>query len=139
MPRKVPVAYRKERIAWSKQYIEIGMMVRDYICKGEDTREIDVPALTWIATAVALGHAENRPMTSGNVAEYLKLDRVTAKRKLDKLVEMGAIVRDGDHYFLPPARASDPPDETIKAYANIFMRAADVLLEWARKMLGGSS
>jgi hypothetical protein len=137
MPRRTPVAYRFERIAVMRQYLEMGASLRDYIFEEHDMkRDYDAPALTWVAAAVALGHAEGRPMNASKIAEYLKLDRVTVMRKLDKLIDAGIIVRDGDDYFMPAHRAANIPHRTLRRYAQIFARAAKVMTDFVKKILG---
>jgi hypothetical protein len=140
MPRKTEVAYALERATVMRNYLELGMALRDYIFEhDQDRRDFNAPGLTWVAAAVAMGHAEKRPMTATRIADFLKLDRVTVKRRLDQLIEMKIIVRDGDEYFIPKHRAAHVPHATLRRYAQAFVKAAKVLADFAKKILGVQS
>jgi predicted transcriptional regulator len=54
--------------------------------------------------AIVIGQAESRPMNAQKIAHYVGVPRTTVIRTLDRLVEVGAIVRRGTRYYVTPER-----------------------------------
>ncbi|MGZ3665690.1 MAG: hypothetical protein ACXVDA_14550 [Ktedonobacterales bacterium] len=61
--------------------------------------------LLYVGMAVGIGDLEDRPMSTNKIAGYLGLTRRTAQRRLDRLVELGAIWRDDTGYRLSRGKA----------------------------------
>ena len=51
-------------------------------------------------SAVAIGHAEGRPMTAHKIAQYLALPRSTVINRLNNLERLGAVKRSGTRYWV---------------------------------------
>jgi predicted transcriptional regulator len=58
----------------------------------------------FVAIAVALGHAENKPMGVSKLAHYLGMSRQTVSRRLDELIKLGVVERKGSVYYISPRR-----------------------------------
>jgi hypothetical protein len=59
-----------------------------------------------IASAVFIGHAEDRPMTASDIAAYTGLPRTTVIRKANLLMIAGLLERNGSRYcFTRPTLA----------------------------------
>jgi DNA-binding MarR family transcriptional regulator len=60
--------------------------------------------LLLIRAAVYIGTIDGRPLTATKLADYLGLPRATVIRKLQQLVQRGAIEREDGHYCTPRRR-----------------------------------
>jgi len=117
-----PIAIPVERRAAMRLVIDIIQIVMD-------TTSADDLETAIIACAVALGHAEGRPMNRKEISELVHIERQTVARKLDQLIQGGDIVRDPDdaRYYLEPERAEHPDSGILKRWAFAFANACGVL------------
>ncbi len=123
-----------------REYLEYGFALRDAVV-GDDKelrRSVDAPTISWIAAAVALGHAEGRPMNASKIADFLDLDRDTVRRKLEIMIALHVITRDGDDFFIEPTRAANVPPERRRRYARIFHDASRSLRRGAKAINRGT-
>ena len=125
-----PVAGAAERAAFMRLYLEIGNALRDSFLRDNEAlkNDADVSLLVRITAAVILGHSEGRPMTAHKLAQYLNIDRATAKRKLDKMVRVGSLVREGEYYLMQPTRAEALPPEVEERFCRAFYDAVKALV-----------
>src|SRR3974390_1640362 len=117
-----PIAIPVERRAAMRLVIDIMQIVMD-------TTSADDLETAFIACAVALGHAEGRPMNQQEISELVHVKRQTVARKLDQLIQGGDIVRDPDdaRYYLESERAERPDSGILKRWAVAFANACGVL------------
>jgi hypothetical protein len=117
-----PIAGAAERAAFMRAFLRLHIALRDsFLAQHPDLMDdADVGMLMVISGAVILGHSEGRPMTAHKVAVVLNLDRMTVKRKLDKLVKLGPFVLHDDHYYLAPERAGVFPPKVEADFSRAF-------------------
>jgi hypothetical protein len=65
--------------------------------------------LMLVLIGVFIGDAEGRPTTATKIAGHCGLSRATVYRRLDQLITMRKITREGRNYFIAPGVA--PADE----------------------------
>jgi hypothetical protein len=125
------MAIAKERLAVCRMFITLARLAREIIqIEGSKAvADADVGTMLLIAAAVVIGHAEQRPMNKSNVAAFLDLPRTTIGPKLDKLVEVGALVRERDRYFfMEPGRAIHPPERDVKRWVSTVAKTYEQLI-----------
>ena len=112
-------------------FITLARLAREIIqIEGSDAITVaDVGTMLLIGTAVVIGLAEQRPMNKSSVAAFLDLPRTTIGPKLDKLVKVGALVRERDRYFfMEPERAMHPPERDVKRWASTVAKTYEQLI-----------
>jgi Fic family protein len=85
------------------------------------TSDVESLLLGW---AVLLGHVSGRPRNASEIARYLGVPRVTAKRKLDALEKGGIIVRRGSKYHM--AHVELGGDDYVDRCMSLIKRAAQL-------------
>jgi hypothetical protein len=114
MPDRTPIVRKAERYAVTRLYVELTRILQDSLCDGVcEAADGECASLSIVACAVAVGHFEGRPMNATKIALYVEMPRTTTLRKLAKLVEYGAVTRQGNAYYLSPRRASGLSKATI--------------------------
>jgi len=68
----------------------------------------DDDATVLLFMAVALGHAEGKPMGASKLAQYLDM--------LDRLMELGLVVKQGHNFLIVPTRARTVAEERMAGY-----------------------
>jgi predicted transcriptional regulator len=82
----------------------------------------DDDATVLLFMAVALGHAEGKPMGASKLAQYLHTPRTTVLRKLDRLMELGLVVKQGHNFLIVPTRAGTVAEERMARYVKEVKR-----------------
>lgn len=105
----IPLAVSAERRALARMFLELSVAFHETIFPVDQTPSEPDPNLAVLVVAVMLGHAEGHPMNAGQLASEVRRSRTTTKRRLDTLIELGAIECIKGKYYLEPMRARDVP------------------------------
>jgi predicted transcriptional regulator len=115
--------HRLERLALAKAYIALTRVMVDSVFGNKPADH----SVLLIASAIMVGHAENRPMNATKIAHYIDLPRSTVIRKLNEFLRFGVVVRHGNVYLLSEERADNQTKYVTEAM-RIF-RAAEKSLK----------
>jgi predicted transcriptional regulator len=117
----IPLAISKERLAFTRLYIELHLVTNESIFYPDAAGENDAN-LNLVAAAVLLGHAEGRAMNATKIATFLNMPRSTVLDRLDRLIARGVIVRIQGRYYFEWTRAAEVPfhDQYIKVLVKAF-------------------
>jgi biotin operon repressor len=127
MSARVPIALPKERQAISRLIVELAHIKRSAIFTNAGRTDARIGTAMLVYCAVVEGHAGGKPMGASKIATYLDLSRTTVLRQLDRLMELGIIIKSGRSYLLEPNFAASPPPELPVRYAKALKRAFDSL------------
>ncbi|WP_156944943.1 hypothetical protein [Bradyrhizobium sp. Ec3.3] len=125
------MAIAKERLAACRMFVTLAQLARKIIQidGSEVIADSDIGTMLLIMAAVIIGHAEQRPMNKSSVAAFLDLPRTTIGPKLDKLVEVGALVCEQDRYFfMEPERAIRPPEGDVRRWTSAVAKTYEQLV-----------
>lgn len=99
MSDKIKIPQRDERLAVCRLMVSMAKTVHASIYGANANFGANIDGV-FIACAVLIGHAEQRPMTTNKLALFLGMKRQTVQRKLDVLVEMDVLARKGRLYYV---------------------------------------
>lgn len=121
MPHRA-LARRHERLILSRLTIDLGKLIQRRVYGDGANFAASIDG-AFVAVAVSLGHAENKPMNASKIALYLGMPRTTVLRKLAELEELNIIVRKGNTLLLSPQVQIDS-GEIDKAKRMLFRACA---------------
>lgn len=75
--------------------------------------------LQGVVRVVLLAQLEGRPLGISKIADVVDMPRATVERKLQALIELGMIERNGQRYQVPLSRLND--DQTMKAVERLIV------------------
>jgi AraC-like DNA-binding protein len=102
---QVPIDTMVFRLELSRWYMSLTRSIHE-LCFPEDTAGFGANLelmLVWIG--VFIGDAEGRPTTATKIATHCGMSRQTVYRRLEQLINMGKVVREGRCYFVAPGAA----------------------------------
>lgn len=91
---------RQERLRNARLLLDLARVFSDGIY-GEQRLGASLDGV-FVMACVAIGHAENRLMTISKLALYLGMTRQTVMRRLNELIQIGAVERAGQYYYVAP-------------------------------------
>lgn len=127
------LAHRKERLRVYRLTLELTKIMHYSIYDGMNFGAT-VDGL-FVGCCVGIGHAESRPMTATKIAHYLNMSRTTVLRKLDELIELGAIERIG-HYYVVSERRMGRVDWLNRSNVTIASFAKEIIAELEQPLRG---
>src|SRR5215469_8560244 len=90
----------RERLTIAKTFVSLGTEMRLTLHPTENISDASVGTLLLVGAAVLIGHLEGRPMTASKLAHFVSLPRTTVLRRVDDLIELGHVVKRGQHYCI---------------------------------------
>lgn len=116
---------RDDRLRISRLTLDLVRAMHSSLYDGRAHLGTKVDTL-FVACCVGIGHAENRPMTAAKISHFLDMPRTTVLRKLDELMDIGAVERSGNNYYIAPAR-QDVVDHIGRANVAIVSTAKEIM------------
>jgi IclR helix-turn-helix domain len=80
----------------------------------------------WVLRAVVIGHLRGRPMTVRAIARYIGMPRTTVLRRLQFLLRLDYVRRNGRAFCLSDRYLRAPP-KALNEAINIILETADAL------------
>lgn len=88
---------------------------------------------TWVLRAVVIGHLRGRPMSTRRIARYVGMPRTTVLRRLQSLLRLDYVRRDGSAYCLSERYLSAPP-KALNEAIKIILETGEALRAEQRKV-----
>ena len=122
-------ALRTQRLAIMHMLVDMLLEVRQDALGATELARGDDDTTALVYTAVSIGHGEGKPMNATKLANFTHTPRTTVLRKLDRLIELGVVRKDGHNYLLAPQRANRLTEGRAERYRKIIMRGLKALYD----------
>jgi predicted transcriptional regulator len=96
---------RVERLAICQMLVDMMLELRESIFGVAQLGRGDDDTTVMVFCAVAIGHAEGRPMNATKLAMFTHTSRTTVLRKLDRLIGLNLVTKRDRVYLVSPHRA----------------------------------
>jgi predicted transcriptional regulator len=128
---KTPIKYprSRERLIVAEAAIRFGRVFNSELFDAYSATQEDA---TWVLRAVVIGHLRGRPMTTRRIARYIGMPRTTVLRRLQLLLRLGYVRREGRAYCVSERYLRAPP-KALNEAVEIILETADALREEAKK------
>ena len=127
-PDKYPRS--RERLIVAEAAIRFGRAFNSELFGGYFATQEDA---TWVLRAVVIGHLSGRPMTTRRIARFIGMPRTTVLRRLQLLLRLDYVRREGRAYLLSERYLRAPPRALNEAIKIIF-ETAEALRAEQRKV-----
>ena len=112
---------RPQRIAILQMLVDMMLEVREDALGATELSRGDDDTTVLVYVAVSISHGEGKPMNATKLAHFTYVPRTTVLRKLDRLMELGVVVKEGNNYLLAPQRATALTEGRAERYRKIIM------------------
>jgi hypothetical protein len=126
-PDKYPRS--RERLIVAEAAIRFGRVFNAELFGGYPATQADA---TWVLRAIVIGHLRGRPMTTRGIARYIGMPRTTVLRRLQYLLRLDYVRRNGRTYCLSERYLGAPP-KALNEAIKIILQTADALRAEHRK------
>jgi predicted transcriptional regulator len=128
---KTPVKHprSRERLIVAEAAIRFGRVFNSELFGGYSATHEDA---TWVLRAVVIGHLRGRPMTTRRIARYIGMPRTTVLRRLQLLLRLDYVRREGRAYCVSERYLRAPP-KALNEAIKIILETAEALRSEAKK------
>ena len=120
---------RPQRIAILQMLVDMMLEVREDALGATELSRGDDDTTVLVYVAVSISHGEGKPMNATKLANFTHTPRTTVLRKLDRLIELGVVRKDGHNYLLTRQRANRLTEGRVERYRKIIMRGLKALYD----------
>lgn len=92
----------KQRLELSRWYVALTRIMCDLTFPDDPSGFGSNVELLLVLMGVFIGDAEGRPTTATKISSYCGIPRATVYRRLDRLIQLKKVARDGQSYHLAP-------------------------------------
>jgi IclR helix-turn-helix domain len=128
LPDKYPRS--RERLIVAEAAIRFGKAFNTELFGGYSAKQEDA---TWVLRAVVIGHLSGRPMTTRRIARFIGMPRTTVLRRLQLLLRLDYVRREGRIYCVSERYLRAPP-KALNEAIGIILETAEVLRAERRKV-----
>jgi predicted transcriptional regulator len=119
----------RERLIVAEAAVRFGRVFNTELFGGYPATQADA---TWVLRAVVIGHLRGRPMTTRRIARYIGMPRTTVLRRLQFLLRLGYVRREGRVYWLSERYLRAPP-KALNEAVKLILETADALRAETKK------
>lgn len=122
MPKRIKTAKQRAELA------KLTVWLVEYICQQYMGDEMFSASSgdVMLCCGIFVGQAEGRPMTAGNLADYIGMPRPTVVRRLKALEKRGLVEMDGSKALLPMCIINSPAMTTGEVVRRVHRVSANL-------------
>jgi IclR helix-turn-helix domain len=125
--RELEMTYKAERRIIAETFLELVGIIRSSVLpfrRGGEYVGSRAGTIMMVGMAVALGHADNRPLNVSMIARMINIPRSTVLRALEVLIRERHVERIGSAFCLSVERAVPADEDLLTKYIREAKRIA---------------